>query len=341
MRIVHIVAARPNFIKAAPIIREFENNGHKNIIIHTNQHYDYKMSKIFFEQLDIPTPDIHLGVGSSTHAKQTADAMISIERELVGLDVDYVVVYGDVNSSMAGALAASKLNIPIVHIESGCRSYDNTMPEEVNRKIIDTISSILICTEQSAYENLIKSGFDKKSIYVAGNTAIDSMYELKFDDVGDMGYDYYLATFHRPFNVDDPLVLDSILSKFEEFSLPVIIPAHPRLKKNVTKDYKNIIFKNPLGYVEFISYIKGSSGVISDSGGVQCECGALSKPLLTLRPSTEHLITLDYGNKLIGLDDLDESSFLTYFSTQTPTEWDGNASKRAVEFILNYDTQNR
>jgi UDP-N-acetylglucosamine 2-epimerase (non-hydrolysing) len=334
MKVVHILAARPNFIKASPIIREFKNNGHENVIIHTNQHYDYKMSEIFFEQLDIPTPDVHLGIGSSTHAKQTADAMISIERELVDLDVDYVVVYGDVNSSMAGALAASKLNIPIVHIESGCRSYDNTMPEEVNRKIIDTISDILICTEKSAFENLIKSGFDEKSIYVAGNTAIDSMYELAFDDMSGIDYDYYLATFHRPFNVDDPIILDSILSKLEDFSLPVIIPAHPRLRKNLSRDYKNIIFKEPVGYSEFISYIKRSSGVISDSGGVQCECGVLSKPLLTLRPSTEHLITLDYGNKLIGLDELDESSFPIDFSTQTPTEWDGNASKRAVEFIL-------
>lgn len=334
MKIVHIVATRPNFIKASPIIREFENKGHENVIIHTNQHYDYKMSERFFEQLDIPTPNIHLGVGSSTHAKQTADAMISIERELVDLDVDYVVVYGDVNSSMAGALAASKLNIPIIHIESGCRSYDNTMPEEVNRKIIDTISDILICTENSAYENLIKSGFDEKSIYVAGNTAIDSIYELAFNDMSGIDYDYYLATFHRPFNVDDPIILDSILSKLEDFSLPVIIPAHPRLKKNLSRDYKNIIFKEPVGYTEFISYIKRSSGVISDSGGVQCECGVLSKPLLTLRPSTEHLITLDYGNKLIGLDELDESSFPIDFSTETPTEWDGNASKRAVEFIL-------
>lgn len=334
MKIVHIVATRPNFIKASPIIREFENKGHENVIIHTNQHYDYKMSEIFFEQLDIPTPNIHLGVGSSTHAKQTADAMISIERELVDLDVDYVVVYGDVNSSMAGALAASKLNIPIIHIESGCRSYDNTMPEEVNRKIIDTISDILICTENSAYENLIKSGFDEKSIYVAGNTAIDSIYELAFNNMSGIDYDYYLATFHRPFNVDDPIILDSILSKLEDFSLPVIIPAHPRLKKNLSRDYKNIIFKEPVGYTEFISYIKRSSGVISDSGGVQCECGVLSKPLLTLRPSTEHLITLDYGNKLIGLDELDESSFPIDFSTETPTEWDGNASKRAVEFIL-------
>lgn len=340
MKVVHILAARPNFIKASSIIHEFKNQGHENIIIHTNQHYDYEMSKIFFEQLNIPEPDIHLGVGSSSHAKQTADALVSIERELMSLDVNYVIVYGDVNSSMAGALAASKLNIPIVHIESGCRSYDDTMPEELNRKIIDVISTILICTEQSAYDNLINSGFDKNSIYVAGNTAIDSMYELSIEPSKDIDYNYYLATFHRPFNVDDPTILNSILSKFEKFSLPVIIPAHPRLKKNINKEYKNIILKNPVGYREFISYIKGSSGVISDSGGVQCECGALSKPLLTLRPSTEHLITLNYGNKLINLDDLNESSFLTNIPLELPMVWDGNASKRAVKFILDYDTRN-
>tara|TARA_R110000796_G_scaffold252463_1_gene386910 strand:- start:3426 stop:4451 length:1026 start_codon:yes stop_codon:yes gene_type:complete len=340
MKVVHILAARPNFIKASPLIREFKNNGHENVIIHTNQHYDYKMSKIFFEQLNIPTPDIHLGIGSSTHAKQTADAMVSIETELMSLDADYVIVYGDVNSSMAGALAASKLNIPIVHIESGCRSYDNTMPEEINRKIIDTISTILICTERSAYDNLVNSGFDLDSIYIAGNTAIDSISDLSIESIKDLDYNYYLATFHRPFNVDDPTILDSILSKFEDFSLPVIIPAHPRLRKNLSRDYKNIIFKEPVGYSEFISYIKGSRGVISDSGGVQCECGALSKPLLTLRPSTEHLITLNYGNKLINLDMLNEASFLSNISSQLPMEWDGNASKRAVKFILDYDTRN-
>ena len=242
--------------------------------------------------------------------------MTALERELIAIQPNYVVVYGDVNSSMAASLSACKLNIPIVHIESGCRSFDNSMPEETNRKIIDTLSSILICTEQSAYNNLTNLGLVDNNTLVAGNTAIDSLYTL--GDISTPDFDYYLATFHRPFNVDDPIKLDEILSKLDKFSLPVVIPAHPRLKKNLTKEYKNILFKKPFGYLEFISYIKGSVGVISDSGGVQCECGFFSKPLLTVRPSTEHLITLEYGNKLIHVENLSESEFLKDYRKDTP-----------------------
>jgi UDP-N-acetylglucosamine 2-epimerase (non-hydrolysing) len=340
MKFVHIVAARPNFIKAAPVIKELEQANQTNYIIHTNQHYDYQMSKVFFEELNIPEPDIHLGVGSGTHAEQTSSTMVLIEEQLSVLEPDYVVIYGDVNSSMAGAMAAAKLNIPIIHIESGCRSYDDTMPEEINRKIIDTISTILICTEESAYTNLVGLGLVNSNTIVAGNTAIDSLYDLPSLYDIDLGFKYYLATFHRPFNVDDADKLDSILAKLEQFSLPVVIPAHPRLKKNLKREYKNILFKDPFGYVEFISYIKNSEGVISDSGGVQCECAFFSKPLLTLRPSTEHLITLDYGNKLINVSELSEDNFDKTFELNIPSVWDGNASKRAVDFILEYDTQN-
>ena len=334
---VHILAARPNFIKANPLIQELSSRGYKNIIIHTNQHYDYKMSKIFFDELNIPEPHYHLEVGSGTHANQTADALIKIEEKLIELKPKYVVVYGDVNSSLSGAIAASKLNIPIIHVESGCRSYDDTMPEEINRKVIDSISTLLTCTEESAANVLNDSGI--KNYVIAGNTAIDSLYSL-ISKPSSLDFPYYLCTLHRPFNVDDKLKLDKILTKLNKFPSPVIIPAHPRLKKNITKEYDNIVFIEPLGYSEFISYIKNSIGVISDSGGVQCEAAFFKVPLLTLRPSTEHLITLQYGNKLINVDQLEESSFEKDFKNDTPKIWDGNASSRIVNFILEYDSRN-
>lgn len=337
MKLAHILAARPNFIKAASVVKELKNQGHSNYIIHTNQHYDYLMSAVFFSELTIPEPDAHLGIGSGTHAEQTAAALVAIEKELKKENPDYVIVYGDVNSTLSGALAAAKLNIPIIHIESGCRSFDDSMPEEINRKVVDNISSLLTCTEESALDNI--KHIDSNRVALVGNTAIDSLYSIKDTPIEET-FNYYLATFHRPFNVDDPDSLDSILSKLNEFSLPVIIPAHPRLKKNIKKEYSNIIFKDPLGFLEFINYIKNSSGVISDSGGVQCEACFYNVPLITVRPTTEHNITLSYGNRLADVRDIAEDYFAKDYSKTTPMEWDGNASKRVVKFITDYDSRN-
>ena len=332
---VHIVAARPNFIKAAPVVEELKLAGQDNYIIHTNQHYDYEMSKVFFEELEIPEPDAHLGTGSGTHAEQTASSLLAIEKELLEVEPDYVVVYGDVNSSLAGALAAAKLNIPVIHIESGCRSFDDSMPEEVNRKMIDSISTILTCTEDSALRNLPE---DSNAI-VVGNTAIDSIYNLQHGEPLIEG-DYYLATFHRPFNVDDSDKLHSILSRLNKFSHKVVIPAHPRLKKNIRNEYSNIEFTSPVGYASFINYIRNSKGVVSDSGGIQCEAAYYRIPLLTVRPSTEHLFTLNFTNRLVSVDGISEDNFISYDSFHLPFEWDGNAAKRAVKYILEYDSRN-
>tara|TARA_B100000900_G_C20563894_1_gene710154 strand:+ start:164 stop:1189 length:1026 start_codon:yes stop_codon:yes gene_type:complete len=337
-KFVHILAARPNFIKAAPVIKELFLRRAKNVIIHTNQHYDYKMSKIFFQDLNIPEPDYHLGVKSGTHAYQTGEALIKIEKILLQTSPDAVIVYGDVNSTLAGALAASKLHIPLYHVESGCRSFDMTMPEEVNRILTDNVSDLLFCTEQSACKNLEEKKFDPNKIKLVGNTAIDSLYPIKdliFNKKPLLEGKFYLSTLHRPFNVDDPLILNKILTKLNKFDLPVIIPTHPRLEKNLTNSYSNISFIAPLGYIDFINLIFHSSGVISDSGGVQCETCYFRKPLLTLRPTTEHLITLNYGNRLVqNIDTLSPKLFKPKTYNKTPLEWDGKSSQRIVNEIL-------
>ena len=333
--IVHILAARPNFIKANPLIKEFKKEGYQNYIIHTNQHYDYKMSKIFFQDLDIPSPDVNLNIKTESHGKQTGDALIKIEEELIKINPVLVIVYGDVNSSLSGALAASKLHIPIAHIESGCRSFDKTMPEEINRILIDNISDFLFCTESSAFINLSKDKSTSGKIELVGNTAIDSLIQIE-DSLKEISRDYYLATFHRPFNVDNKDRLNQILTKLNNFNHKVIIPAHPRLKKNIKSSYDNIEFIEPLGYLDFLSYIKSSKGVVSDSGGIQCECAKIKVPLLTLRPSTEHLVTLTYGNKLVDIDNLKYDNFNLTIDTSPSMIWDGNTSKRIVKYLKKY-----
>ena len=233
----HILAARPNFIKAAPVIEELSEKGHENIIIHTNQHYDYKMSKIFFQELNIPEPNYHLGIKSGTHAQQTGNSLIEIEKVLLKEKPKALIAYGDVNSTLAGALAAVKLHIPVFHVESGCRSFDKTMPEEINRIVIDNISDLLFCTEQSACDNLINEGFNKDKIKLVGNTAIDTLHKIDLNKT--INEDYYLCTLHRPFNVDDKDILHKILTKLDNLNKKIIIPAHPRLKNNLTYTYNN------------------------------------------------------------------------------------------------------
>ena len=330
MRIVHILAARPNFIKAAPVIEALSKcDDHYNIIVHTNQHYDYEMSKIFFKDLNIPEPDYHLGIKSGTHGSQTGRAIIEIEAVLKKTDPCCVVVYGDVNSTLAGAIAAVKLNIPIYHIESGCRSGDLSMPEEANRLMVDSISTKLFCTEQSAYENV-----KDKDSYLVGNTAIDMLYQIK-NKLQSIMPGYYLSTLHRPFNVDFPDRLNQILNKLNSLDKPVIIPCHPRLENNIINKnlYNNIKFIKPLGYIEFISYIKDSDGIITDSGGVQCEAAFFLKPTITLRKSTEHKITLTHGNMLGDIEDINSVNLNRIVIDLLPNEWDGKASERIAEII--------
>jgi UDP-N-acetylglucosamine 2-epimerase len=335
-KFVHILAARPNFIKSAPVIKALDNKGCNNIIIHTNQHYDFMMSQVFFQDLKIPEPDYHLGIGSGTHAIQTGESLIEIEKILIKESPKAVLVYGDVNSSLAGALAAAKLNIPVYHIEAGCRSGDKTMAEEINRILIDNCSNLLFCIEPRSVSLLQNEGINNSNL--VGNTAIDSLHIVK-KNINKKNLitnkEFYLATLHRPFNVDNQHTLNQILHQLNKFDKPIIFPAHPRLEKNLTKKYLNIKFIDPLGYIDFITHINYSSGVISDSGGIQCETCFLKKPLLTLRPSTEHTTTLEYGNKLVpNIKDLSSKLFKTILNKKTPMIWDGKASERIVDIIL-------
>jgi UDP-N-acetylglucosamine 2-epimerase len=335
-KFVHVIAARPNFIKAAPLIKVLASKGSTNVIIHTNQHYDFMLSQVFFQDLNIPEPDYHLGIGSGTHGSQTGRSLIEIEKILIKENPEAVLIYGDVNSSLAGALAASKLNIPIHHIEAGCRSGDKTMPEEVNRILIDHCSDLLFCIEPNSLTLLENEGINNG--YLVGNTAIDSLHSIQTaitQQSSPVGTEFYLSTLHRPFNVDNPSVLNQILTQLNKFDKPVILPAHPRLKKNLTRSYSNIQFIPPLGYIDFISHIYHSSGVISDSGGIQCEACFLKRPLLTLRPSTEHTSTLELGNKLVpNIEDLSVELFENNLSNPTPMIWDGKASERIANIIL-------
>lgn len=339
MKLVHIVAARPNFIKAAPLVDALNVAGFKNIIVHTNQHYDYKMSQIFFQELDIPEPKYHLGVKSGTHAEQTGNALIEIERVLNIESPNAVVVYGDVNSTLSATLAAVKLLIPIIHIEAGQRSGDKTMPEEINRILTDHCSTMLMCAEPQALDYLKSENLQNYEL--VGNTAVDCLHRIVpflKDKKSPIDGEYYVCTLHRPFNVDDPNKLHQILSKLNNFDKPVILPAHPRLKKNLNSTYNNIQFVDPMGYVDFVNHIKHSHGIISDSGGIQCEAAFWSKPIITLRPNTEHKTTLNMGNVLCpNIEELSVDKFPKVNTTnELPWWWDGNASKRVVEQIKKY-----
>lgn len=339
MKLVHIVAARPNFIKAAPLVDALNLAGFENIIVHTNQHYDYKMSQIFFQELDIPEPKYHLGVKSGTHAEQTGNALIEIERVLNIESPNAVVVYGDVNSTLSATLAAVKLLIPIIHIEAGQRSGDKTMPEEINRILTDHCSTMLMCAEPQALDYLKSENLQNYEL--VGNTAVDCLHRIVpflKDKNSPIDGEYYVCTLHRPFNVDDPNKLHQILSKLNNFDKPVILPAHPRLKKNLNSTYNNIQFVDPMGYVDFVNHIKHSHGIISDSGGIQCEAAFWSKPIITLRPNTEHKTTLNMGNVLCpNIEELSVDKFPKLNTTnELPWWWDGNASKRVVEQIKKY-----
>ena len=339
MKLVHIVAARPNFIKAAPLVDALNLAGFENIIVHTNQHYDYKMSQIFFQELDIPEPKYHLGVKSGTHAEQTGNALIEIERVLNIESPNAVVVYGDVNSTLSATLAAVKLLIPIIHIEAGQRSGDKTMPEEINRILTDHCSTMLMCAEPQVLDYLKSENLENYEL--VGNTAVDCLHRIVpflKDKKSPIDGEYYVCTLHRPFNVDDPNKLHQILSKLNNFDKPVILPAHPRLKKNLNSTYDNIQFVDPMGYVDFVNHIKHSHGIISDSGGIQCEAAFWSKPIITLRPNTEHKTTLNMGNVLCpNIEELSVDKFPKLNTTnKLPWWWDGNASKRVVEQIKKY-----
>ena len=312
MKIVTIVGARPQFIKAAAVSRVLRRE-HQEILVHTGQHYDKNMSDIFFEELHISRPDINLGVGSGTHAKQTAEMMVGIEDILLKEEPDYLMVYGDTNSTLAGALAASKLNIPIIHVEAGLRSYNRRMPEEQNRILTDHVSTFLLCPTDSAVKNLKEEGIEK-GVYNIGDVMCDAVlyYSQIMEENGRQYYldrvrhlyepaddvkEWYLATIHRAENTDCLEKIENILAAFEQFDAKVLFPVHPRTRHFVDElykrnQYKNILFIEPIGYLGMLYFTKNAKKVVTDSGGLQKEAYILQTPCVTVRIETEWIETL-------------------------------------------------
>src|SRR5216683_406063 len=311
--ITHVLGARPNFVKAAPVIRALAGLGHPQKVIHTGQHYDERMSEVFFVQLGLPRPDVNLGVGSGSHAQQTAAVMIGLEREFTEISPSLVVVYGDVNSTLGAALVAAKLGIPLAHVEAGLRSFDDSMPEEINRRLTDQLCALLFATSPEAIGHLANEGVAVNSVHLVGNPMIDTLVaNLERFDTGaarsarGLPERYVVATLHRPANVDDPVVAAELVKALHEVAaeIDVIIPVHPRgraaLDEAGLSTHERIHACEPLGYLEFMALVRGATAVVTDSGGVQEETTLLRVPCLTLRPSTERPVTITSGsNRLV------------------------------------------
>ena len=325
IKIVTIIGARPQFIKAAMVSKAM--NGHfDEVIVHTGQHYDKNMSDIFFKQLNIPTPKYNLGVGSGTHGKQTGEMLMKIEEVLLEEKPDYVLVYGDTNSTIAGALAASKLIIPVIHVEAGLRSFNMNMPEEQNRILTDHISKLLLCPTDTAVQNLKKEGIEE-NVYNSGDVMCDSV--LYYSELANKTLNrtqlnikplykeknvekWYLATIHRAENTTDDKKLRIILDTFEKLDNMVIFPVHPRIRKIIDNlmnenSYENIYFIEPVDYLTMLFLTKNANKVVTDSGGLQKECYILDVPCITIRDQTEWVETLKNGyNTLASTDDEEE-----------------------------------
>ena len=350
--VAHIVGARPNFMKASPVWRALAARGVRQVLIHTGQHYDARMSDVFFRDLRLPEPDFNLGVGSGTQATQTAALMVALEPVFLELAPALVVVYGDVNSTLAAALVAAKLEIPVAHVEAGLRSFDDSMPEEINRRLTDQLSALLFVTSPEGVANLEQGGLAPARIHFVGNPMIDTLLANldRFDPVAtaaamDLPDRYVVATIHRPANVDDPGQAARIVAMLTDVStrLPVILPIHPRGRPNleaaglVTSDRMRVI--EPLGYIEFISLVRGAAIVVTDSGGIQEETTILGVPCLTVRPNTERPITITHGtNRLV-----EPETVLANVDTillggidpvaDGPPLWDGHAGERIASAI--------
>jgi UDP-N-acetylglucosamine 2-epimerase (non-hydrolysing) len=314
--LLHVVGARPNFMKAAPVLSGCADRGLDQRCVHTGQHYDRIMSDVFFNELGIPEPDVNLGAGSGTHAEQTAALMVALESEFTASRPDAVIVYGDVNSTVAAALVAAKLHIPVAHVEAGLRSFDATMPEEINRRVTDILSDLLFVTSPEAIANLASEGVPSDRVHLVGNPMIDTL--LKHLDqfapsrVADRhGYDgsYGVVTLHRPANVDAPEAAGRVVEALVKASevLPIVFPVHPRGRHTLAaaglEPSERVRLIEPLGYVDFLSLVRGATAVITDSGGIQEETTVLGVPCLTLRPNTERPVTITHGtNTLLGED---------------------------------------
>jgi UDP-N-acetylglucosamine 2-epimerase (non-hydrolysing) len=357
--IVVVAGARPNFMKVAPIVAELDRRGLPRVLVHTGQHYDDKMSDVFFADLGMPAPDVHLGVGSGSHAEQTAKVMLGFEPVVLSRRPQSVVVVGDVNSTIACALVAVKLGVPVAHVEAGLRSFDPDMPEEINRVLTDRISRWLLTPSRDADENLRAEGAAENRIVRVGNVMIDSLLagvrsaaeRSACAAFGAAAKGYALVTLHRPSNVDDPAVFAGLVGALERVAehIPVVWPMHPRAAKNArTMGFWSRLHENPAirigepqGYLDFLSLMRDAALVLTDSGGLQEETTALGVPCLTLRENTERPVTVIEGsNEVVGVaPDAIVRAALHVLTTggkrgRIPELWDGRAAPRIVDAIL-------
>ena len=348
MKIINIIGARPQFIKVGIVNKELtKNSNFESIIIHTGQHYDENMSKVFFDELEISRPDYNLSVGSGTHGKQTADMLSGIEEVLIKEKPDWVIVYGDTNSTVAGSLAAAKLHIKTAHIEAGLRSFNKLMPEEINRIATDHISDLLFAPTKTAMELLKKEGLETRSVF-SGDVMYDSI--LHFEKLADEKTklnsiinltDFYLATIHRQENTDDLSRLQNIFNALSELDLPVILPVHPRTRKILqnVKFSENVEIIDPVSYLEMIMLLKNCRKVLTDSGGLQKEAYFLKKQCITLRDETEWTETLENNwNFIVGSNPelILEKVKAEKIDKQNDYFGDGNSVQKILDAIIRY-----
>jgi UDP-N-acetylglucosamine 2-epimerase (non-hydrolysing) len=350
--VVYVVGARPNFVKLAPVVAAMRRRlpSFRHVLVHTEQHYDSVLSEVFFKELGLPQPDHLLEVGSGAHGAQTARALERIEAVLLAERPELVVVAGDVNSTLAGALAAAKLTLPVAHVEAGLRSFDRTMPEEVNRVLVDQISRWCFIHSPEARQNLIREGIGDSCIYAVGNTMIDTLVRIRpllersriLDRLGVAAQGYLLVTLHRPALVDGELLEDTLenLAALAR-SVPVVFPVHPRTRARIPKTFSapGVQLIEPLGYADFLALEEQAYAVITDSGGVQEETTYLRVPCFTLRAATERPITVSHGtNRILGLDpraieQVPEWVASTAIPLSSPDGWDGRAAERVADHL--------
>jgi UDP-N-acetylglucosamine 2-epimerase (non-hydrolysing) len=349
MHILHVVGARPNFMKAAAVLHAAQQRGLKQTLVHTGQHYDANMSDVFFTQLAIPAPDWNLEVGSGSHAKQTADIMTRLEPVVLEAKPDMVLVYGDVNSTVAAALVCSKLLIPVGHVEAGLRSFDNTMPEEINRIVTDRLANLLFTPSEDGDANLLREGVAADKIRRVGNVMIDSLVRLLPAAMqcprNGLPERYALVTLHRPSNVDDRTALRNLLGSLLEIAeqLPVVFPIHPRTRQRISEfgiSVEKLKLTDPVPYIEFLALQQRAAVVITDSGGIQEETTYLGVPCLTMRSNTERPVTVSSGtNILIGQDktklqmEIEKICNGKAKAGTIPPLWDGHAGDRIADIL--------
>lgn len=367
MHIITIAGARPNFVKLAPLCWEFAKHPKiEHSIVHTGQHYDDAMSDSFFKALNIPAPKINLGVGSAPHGVQTGQIMIALEPVFQNLNPDWIITFGDVNSTMAASIVAVKLGIKCAHVEAGLRSFDRSMPEEINRIVTDSLSDLLFVSEQSGFDNLMHEGVDKSKVHFVGNIMIDTLiamlpYAHSLNACANFNLTpnkYGVITLHRPSNVDDKNQLEDLCRALLKIAddIPLVMPLHPRTRENLKKfdlllrlsSHKSITLIQPVDYLSFLSLVLQSQMVLTDSGGIQEETTYLGIPCFTIRRNTERPVTVDLGTNI--LVNPDSSSIIKAFQQfhqgrmkkgTIPPLWDGNTANRIVSILLSLDYPQR